>query len=326
MWFSNANCNLVTNVTSSTGNGVAYFQNSNPSFPLQSGIVISSGNASQIVGANTNVSTTGSGASDSDMATILGVSNFTDASFLSYNFVANSSTISFDYLFASEEYGNYQCIFSDGVAFILTDLVTGISTNLAIVPGTAMPISTNTIRDILYNSACPSVNSQFFGSYNSSSSISSFGTNFNGQTIKMTANGTVIPNRAYKLKIVVADILDSQFDSAIFLGANSFKTGIPSNVLGGDLYLCTNDPHTLSTNLTASNFNFVWKKDGIQLFGETSSNLVVNQSGIYEVIFTNNITGCQSSDIVHINLFQIPELPTFLIFQFVMELRIFYRH
>jgi hypothetical protein len=306
--FSNSSCNAISNVISSSGNGVAYFQNSNPNFPLQSGIVLSSGNASQIVGANTTISSVGSGLSDANLATTLGISDFTDASFLSYNFIANSSSLSFDYLFASEEYGAFQCSFSDGIAFILTDLVTGISTNLAIVPGTTLPISTNTIRNILYNTSCPSANPQFFGSYNAATPISISGTNFNGQTIKMTANGNVIPNRAYKLKIVVADRQDSIFDSAIFLSANTFNTGVPSNVLGGDVYLCTNNPYILSTNLSTTNFNFVWKKDGIQLFGATSSNLVVNQSGTYEVIFTNNITGCQSSDIVNVTLLLPPTL------------------
>jgi Secretion system C-terminal sorting domain len=300
--FSNANCNLVTNVTSSSGNGVAYFQNSNPSFPLQSGIVISSGNASQIVGANSNISSTGSGASDSDMATTLGVSNFTDASFLSYSFVANSNSLSFDYLFASEEYGNYQCTFSDGIAFILTDLVTGISTNLAIVPGTTLPVSTNTIRNSLYNTNCASVNSQFFGIFNEINPVSTSGTNFNGQTIKMTANGTVIPNRAYKLKIVVADRADSLFDSAIFLSANSFNTGIPTNVLGPDVYLCSGTTQVLQTNLSASNYTFSWKKDGFIISNENMSSLVINQSGSYEVLYTNIVTGCESSDEIIVNI------------------------
>ncbi len=300
--FSNSSCNAITNVTSSSGNGVAYFQNSNPNFPLQSGIVLSSGNASQIVGANTTISSVGSGASDADLAATLGATNFTDASFLSYNFVANSSSLSFDYLFASEEYGAYQCSFSDGVAFILTDLVTGIATNLAIVPGTTLPISTNTIRNILYNTSCPSANSQFFGSYNSTNALNNFGTNFNGQTIKMTANGNVIPNRAYKLKIVVADRLDSIFDSALFLSANTFSTGVPFDVLGEDVYLCSGTTQVLQTNLNVINYTFAWSKDGILIPGEISSNLLVNQSGTYRVLFTNIVTGCVSSDEIIVNV------------------------
>jgi Secretion system C-terminal sorting domain len=294
--FSNASCNAITNVTSSSGGGVAYFQNSNPNFPLQSGIVLSSGYASLITGVNTQISTVGSGLSDANLATILGVSNFTDASFLSYNFVANSNSLSFDYLFASEEYGNYQCTFSDGIAFILTDLVTGISTNLAIVPGTTLPVSTNTIRNNLYNTNCASVNSQFFGSYNETNPVSTSGTNFNGQTIKMTANGAVIPNRAYKLKIVVADRLDSQFDSAIFLGANSFNSGVPNNVLGPDVYLCSGTTQVLQTNLNASNYTFAWKKDGVIISNENMPSLVINQIGTYEVLYANIVSGCVSSD------------------------------
>ena len=41
-----------------------------------------------------------------------------------------------DFLFASNEYGEFQCGFSDVFAFLLTDLTTGVTTNIAVVPGT----------------------------------------------------------------------------------------------------------------------------------------------------------------------------------------------
>ena len=53
-------CIGITNVTSSTGtnfgsvNGIGYFTNTNPSFPLSSGIILSSGNAMNANGPNTS--------------------------------------------------------------------------------------------------------------------------------------------------------------------------------------------------------------------------------------------------------------------------------
>ena len=305
-FFSNSNCNQISNVTSSTGNGVGYFQNSNSNFVLSSGIVISSGNANQIVGSNTTVSSTGSNLSDTDLSNILGATNFVDASYLSYNFVANGSTIGFDFLYASEEYGQYQCSFSDGIAFILTDLVTNTTTNLAIVPGTTVPISTNTIRDIANNSSCPSQNVQYFGGFNSSNSLISFGTNFNGQTVKMVANSTVIPNRAYKLKIVIADRLDSLFDSAIFLGANSFSNGVSNNILGPDLSLCSGNTQYLNTNLNQTDYTFIWKRNGTVISGEISPSLIISQDGSYDVLYTNNVTNCQTTDNIMVEISQAP--------------------
>lgn len=73
--------------------------------------------------------------------------------------------MSFNFLFASDEYGTYQCAYADAFAFLLTDLVSGVTTNLAVVPGTTAPVSVVTIRDALYNNSCISVNPGFFDTY-----------------------------------------------------------------------------------------------------------------------------------------------------------------
>jgi hypothetical protein len=67
--------------------------------------------------------------------------------------------------------------------FLLKDF--GVNRNLAVVPGTNIPVSVETIRDNTYNSNCPSANPSYFGAYN----LSGFGPaiNFNGQTVEMLA-------------------------------------------------------------------------------------------------------------------------------------------
>ena len=44
--------------------------------------------------------------------------------------------------------------------FLLTDNQTGVTTNLAVIPGTNDPISVYTVRDNQYNSFCTSENEQ----------------------------------------------------------------------------------------------------------------------------------------------------------------------
>ncbi|HQX04709.1 MAG TPA: choice-of-anchor L domain-containing protein, partial [Flavobacterium sp.] len=313
----NSPCLTVNNINWSTGtnfgssNGIGYFQNTNPNFPMQSGVILSTGNVMNSVGPNNSMLNDGLNTwpGDSDLENILANAGIamtsTNATVLEFNFTAMSPYFDFDFLFASEEYGNFQCQFSDAFAFLLTNLNTGVTTNLAVVPGTNTPISVVTVRDFLYNSACPSVNPQFFGSFNGGANSALSPTNFNGQTVVMNASAVLVPNTPYKIKLVVADRIDPQSDSAIFLSANSFNIG--QNVLGDDLIiasnsaLCSGESHIINSNLSATQYSFVWKKDGVVLVGENGPTLTITEPGSYELTYTNIAFPCQVvSDIVQI--------------------------
>lgn len=316
----NSTCINASNINWSTGtnygstNGIGYFTNTNPSFPMQSGVILSTGNVLDAVGPNTTVLSSGSPAwtGDSDLeATLLtsGITmNSTNATVLKFDFTPLSPNFDFDFLFASEEYGNYQCQFSDAFAFILTNLTTGVSTNLAVVPGNSNPISVITIRNFLYNSTCPSANAQYFGNFNGGSNASTSATNFNGQTVVMNASAVLIPNTAYRIKLVIADRGDFQSDSAIFLSSGSFNIG--QEVLGADLTvatataICIGQTTTLTTGLSAATYTFQWKKNGVVLPGENNPTLIVTQPGTYEVTYTNIILTCQIvSDAINVEFY-----------------------
>jgi hypothetical protein len=233
-------CITISNVTSSTGtnfgstNGIGYFTNTNPTFPLSSGIVLSTGNANNVPGPNTSILSDGitTWTGDSQLENIIlaatgAAMNSKNATKLEFDFTSLNEFMSFNFLFASDEYGTYQCEFADAFAFLLTDLVSGVTTNLAVVPGTTAPISVVTIRDALFNNSCTSVNPDFFDTYFSGATNYSSATNFNGQTAEMTASSAIIPNHPYHIKLVVADRSDTAFDSAVFIKAGSFTTGPP---------------------------------------------------------------------------------------------------
>ena len=160
----NSPCVSAQNVSWRTGsnygsvNGIGYFSNSNPNFPMAAGVVLSTGDALNAVGPNTSLLSDGNQAwaGDSDLKTTLAAAginmNSTNATVLEFDFTAISTQFNFDFVFASEEYGNFQCQFSDAFAFLLTNVTTGITTNLAVVPNTNIPISVVTVRDFLYNS------------------------------------------------------------------------------------------------------------------------------------------------------------------------------
>ncbi|TRX16276.1 T9SS type B sorting domain-containing protein [Flavobacterium franklandianum] len=316
----NKSCVPVNNISWRTGtnfgstNGIGYFENTNPSFPLTSGVILSTGNVANAPGPNTSDLSDGNDAwiGDTDLeATLLAAGitmNSTNATVLEFDFVPFSSNFDFNFIFASEEYGNFQCQFSDAFAFLLTNTSTGVTTNLAVIPNSTIPISVITIRESLYNSSCSSENSSFFGAFNGGSNSSASSTNFNGQTISMSASSnTLIPNTTYHIKLVIADREDSKSDSGIFLGANSFNVG--QNVLGPDLTLadktaiCDNSVHTLDSGLNPAIYSFAWTYNGNSIGGNTSD-LLVTQPGVYGLTYTIIATNCPvTTDFINIEFY-----------------------
>jgi hypothetical protein len=232
-------CLTVSNITSSTGtnfgsvNGIGSFTNTNPLFPISSGIVLSSGNVMSAPGPNTSILSEGSFTWTGDtqlegiISSAIGASMVSkNATKLEFDFTSLNSYMSFNFLLASDEYGAFQCDFADAFAFLLTDLDTGITTNLAVIPGTTIPVSVVTIRNNLFNNSCASANPLFFDSYYGNNQTAS-ATNYNGQTVKMTASATIIPNRNYHIKLVIADRSDTAFDSSVFIEAGTFASGPP---------------------------------------------------------------------------------------------------
>ncbi|UPT71405.1 MAG: T9SS type B sorting domain-containing protein [Flavobacterium sp. JAD_PAG50586_2] len=305
----NSPCVSATNITWSTGtnfgssNGLGFFQNTNPNFPMRSGVVLSTGNILNTPGPNESLLNDGATAwpGDTDLEATLAMAGISmvskNASVLEFDFTPISPNFSFDFIFASEEYGNFQCLYSDAFAFLLTNMNTGVTTNLAVVPSTNLPISVVTIRDFQYNSSCSSENAQYFGSFNGGSGSASSATNFNGQTKVLTAASVLTAGVPYHIKLVIADRADPQSDSAIFLSSDSFNIG--QDVLGQDLtsannaVLCYGTSQILSTGLSSAEYSFEWKK-GSTILSETSPNLTVTEPGTYSVTYTNLFSTCDS--------------------------------
>lgn len=306
----NSPCVQTTNIQWSTGtnfgssNGIGYFESTNPNFPIQKGVILSTGNVKDASGPNTTIQNGGSNAwtGDTDLENTManaGISfKSTNATVLEFDFVPISTNFSFDFLFASEEYANFQCLFSDAFAYLLTNTVTGVTTNLAVVPDTNTPISVVTVRDRAYNSGCPSSNNLYFDNYYGGALASSAATNFNGNTVKMTASATLTPNVKYHMKLVIADRLNSGFDSAIFLSSQSFN--ISQKVLGEDLTvangkaICIGETAPdIKTNLDPAVYTFQWKKGTTVLVGETGPTLSGVTAGTYSVTYTNYINVCE---------------------------------
>ncbi|HRE77499.1 MAG TPA: choice-of-anchor L domain-containing protein [Flavobacterium sp.] len=227
----NSSCGIIDNVVTQGTCGVGYFNANDSDFPFQEGLVIRSGqvNLSQgpFVNENNFLSSTCSQTGDPQLNAILQSSGQTgtinDVSYVKFDIVPTSNILSFNFIFASNEYGQFQCSFSDVFGFILTDLTTNETINIAVVPGTNTPISVTTIRDNTNNNSCASVNPQFFSTYNVGSANA--GLNMRGYTMPLTAIASVTPNHTYSLKLAVGDYGDTQYDSAVFIEGGSLSLG-----------------------------------------------------------------------------------------------------
>ncbi|MFP9113619.1 choice-of-anchor L domain-containing protein [Flavobacterium sp. RHBU_3] len=272
-----------------------YFNAGTSSFPFNAGIVLSSGFASSVPGPNNqNLSdTTNNWDGDNDLENALNTNNTQNATVLEFDFVPITNNISFDYIFASEEYIENPptpawCNFSDGFAFLIKPAGSAQPyQNLAVVPGTTTPVKVTSVRG---QGGCTAANEEYFNGYNGFTSP----TDFNGQTVILTASTTVVAGTTYHIKLVIADQGDTQFDSAIFLGAGTFAATID---LGADRLLANDNPlcngESLQLDATTPNaVAYQWYKDGDILTGETSAFLTVTTPGRYsaEIQLTGTCT------------------------------------
>ena len=291
----NSNCAQTSNYSSSTGlsegvNGIGYFNANGSSFQYQEGIVLSSGNAVDSEGPNNRRYNTRPTAwtGDADLSGITLIPILFNASYIQFDFVPRTNSISFNFLFASEEYDdNYQCIFSDVFAFILTG-PDGVSTNLALVPGTDEPVSATTIRPGVAGSCEPANENYFFGINDTDSPISQF-----GQTVSLTATSSVTPMATYTIKLVIADNSDAELDSAVYLEAGSFSIDVSlgeDRTVAGSNPLCDGELVFLDA-FSEGALDYIWYRDGLELIAERNQpSITISDNGVYsvKVIFSAN--------------------------------------
>lgn len=287
-----SSCAEVSNVSisgspdSGNNNSYGYFTAGTSNFPFAEGIVLSTGFASSAPGPNNSLLSEGSTAwgGDNDLEEALNVNNTINATVLEFDFIPYTNNISFEYIFSSEQYltsitSSNQCNYTDGFAFLLKEAgSTAPYQNLAVVPGTDIPVKVNTVRG---EGVCPSANEEYFGGFNPSNHP----TNFNGQTVIMTAQANVTAGTVYHIKLVVADQGNNLYDSAIFLGGGSFDS---TTEIGPDRLIATGNPicndETFTLNATTTNaLGYQWYRNGEILSGETNPTYDVATPGEYSV-------------------------------------------
>ncbi len=296
-------CVQVSNTSISSAESVALFKDKGGNFPISEGVIIRSGKAKYSEGSYTgaNLSSQVNSNSDADLERLNSKSGqspqITDVAFLEFDFVPLSSDFSFNFLFASNEYGEWQCVSSDVFAFLLTDLTTGETTNLAVIPGTDTPVSVRNIKDNTFNASCESDFPELFSSYHVDDPKGS-AINMRGYTKLLNASAEINPGKPYRIRLVIGDSNDGKYDSAIFLEAGSFSANVD---LGEDRDFCFGDSDVITTGLDTQLYAHTWTFNGKEIAGESTNSLTVTEAGTYEVKVTQNSTSCLATDEVIYN-------------------------
>lgn len=302
---NNSSC-MQTNSESVSGdtftlgkNSYGSFTNSSPNFPFQSGVVLSTWSSTKSPGpfVRNQGGDSNSWLGDPDLNQALNI-NSVNATVLEFDFTPLTNNISFNYIFASNEYqDDFPCKYSDGFAFLIKEKgSTTAYQNLAVIPNTTTAVSSMNIHpaiNVTNLTPCAASNESYFGQFNTQTTNTS-PINYAGQTKVLNATTNVISGKTYHIKLVIGDDRNSYYDSAIFIEAGSFNSVID---LGTDKLLATNNAicfgqdYIIDTKLPA-NYTYKWYKDGILLASENSPSYTVKSPGIYKVEVTLTPSVC----------------------------------
>lgn len=216
----------ISNVsyTGATNQG-GYFTGAGSAIGIDSGIILTSGNATDAVGPNSldNTSTNLGTSGDADLTSIVGVST-NDANVLEFDFTTTTGDLFFKYVFASEEYNEYVGNFNDPFAFLLDGV------NIAIVPGSTDAVTVDNVNcGQSYAPPNGGTNCFLFNNNDPSDGGPFFDIEYDGFTDVFTASATGLSSGTHHIKLAIADASDSALDSAVFLEAGSFSATDPGS-------------------------------------------------------------------------------------------------
>jgi gliding motility-associated-like protein len=219
--FNGAPANFVTEQAGSF-NGTA------TTLGINTGMMLATGSVFNAPGPNNSgASSLGGGLmnSDPDLAILSAPQNVNDAAVLDFDFVPSGDSLSFKFVFASDEYLEFVNGVNDIFGFFLSGpgingTFSNNAINIALIPGTSDPVTINTVNDV--------VNPTFYVN-NGDGSNAPFNADpqyvqYDGFTVVLTATALVNCGDTYHIKIAIGDASDTVWDSAVFLEGGSFSS------------------------------------------------------------------------------------------------------
>ncbi len=213
---------------------------------IDSGVVLTSGRVLNITGPNNSGSTGTSNGwpGDPDLDAYPGVGTTHDACILEFDVYSPGDSLGFDYVFGSDEYPEYVGSINDAFVFWISGPGFATPTNIALIPGTALPVTIDNVNAGSY---------PMYYISNGTGGVGVWGTDpyyieYDGFTTVLSAQAVVTPCQWYHLKLSIADESDFIFDSGVFLKAKSLVTNYladftyPGFPFGIPINFCSTEP------------------------------------------------------------------------------------
>lgn len=267
--------------------------------PSDSGVILSTGRATGFTNSSgqanqrANTSTNTGGQDNNAQFNAAAGSNTYDASYIDIDFIPTGDTMTMQFVFSSEEYPEYTTSqFQDFV---------GVWVN-----GTLVPMS---IGDTDPGNINGTNNQNLFVS----NAGSPYNTEMDGFTVTLTLTMVVNPGVLNSIRIGIADVADSNYDSNLLIAGDSVQTVLIANDDAGhlaagqtrNLDVLSNDDSSSGSTLTITHINGQPVVVGSTITLSTGQTITLNADGTFTLVsdgtnedfnFTYTITDGVNSD------------------------------
>jgi outer membrane protein OmpA-like peptidoglycan-associated protein len=220
---------------------IGFFSDSTRILSIQEGILLTSGSAMLSKGPNTytDMQLANKTAGYPKLEAIANGRTH-DAAILEFDFVTSAENLSFDFIFASEEYTEYVgSKYNDVFGFFIYG--PGLdNVNLAVLPGSSVPVTINSInhkknRKYYIDNPTETINDPIIydvrrktavrnKNYGKVKALPPYNIQYDGFTTLLQAACKVVPGEIYHIEIAIADVSDFILDSGVYLAGHSFRS------------------------------------------------------------------------------------------------------
>lgn len=278
--------------------------------PGDTGVILSTGRAASFTNSsgqsNQSTSTsrnTGGIDNDADMNAAAGAPTY-DASILSVDFIPDTNLMTMQFVFSSEEYPEFQnSIYQDFVGV----WVNGVQVDMTVGNGDVDPGNLNNVS-----------NQNLF----IDNTADQYNTEMDGFTVTMTLKMNVIAGVANTIRIGIADVSDSVYDSNLLIAGNSMQTALVVSDDSVSIYptgsetldVLANDVSSGGT-LTITHINGVAVVAGSTVMLNTGQVITLNADGTITIAgdgdtenvnFTYTASNGSNSDAGFVNVTSVP--------------------
>ncbi|UMA64479.1 Hint domain-containing protein [Roseivivax marinus] len=247
--------------------------------PSDSGVILSTGEARDITNSRgqandeTNTSTNTWGETGNDWFDAAAGTRTYDAAYLDVDFVPDGNVMTMRFVFASEEYPEYQTgIYQDFIGV----WINGAQVELDVGDGDTDPNNLNaeTNQNLYVDNA-----------------DSDYNTEMDGFTVTMTMTIPVVAGQLNSIRIGIADVSDSNYDSNILIAADSVQTTLVAMTDNAQLYpegtveidALANDENSTGGALTITHVNSKAVSVGDTVILATGQTVTLTPAGTLEV-------------------------------------------